>query len=76
MTLCIHCFPFKNYFVVLEEGDNPFKITCKCRNDIVTCSDRSGELLYINCLHYGMYTIGLCPEELVPESFTFSGLPE
>ena len=55
----------------MEEDDNKFKITCQCCNGFVTCKGRSGELIYITFLHYGLYSIGLYPEELDPENVYF-----
>ena len=66
----------KHYFVTMEEDDNQFKITCQSSNGFVTCSGSSGELLYIEFLHYGMCTIGIYPEDIVSEISTFSGFPE
>ena len=53
------------------EDDNQFKITCQLCNGFVTCSDSSGDLLYITFINYGIYTLGIYPEELVPEITTF-----
>ena len=61
----------KHYFVTMEEDDNQFKITCQSSNGFVTCSGSSGELLYIEFLHYGMCTIGIYPEDIVSEIFYF-----
>ena len=61
----------KNYFVTMEEDDNQFKITCKRCNGFVTCSVRSGELLYIIFIRYGFYNFGLNTEELDPDIFYF-----
>ena len=55
----------------MEEGVNSFKITCQHCNGFVTFSVRSGELIYITFSHDELYTIGLYPEELVPENFNF-----
>ena len=43
----------------MEEGGNQFKIICQRCNGFVTFLGRSGELLYINLIHYGISTIGL-----------------
>ena len=53
----------------MEEDDNTFKTTCQFCNGFVTCSGRSEELLYITFLRYGISTLGLYPEELVPENY-------
>ena len=55
----------------MEEDDNPFKITYQCCNGFVTSSGRSEKLLDITFLNSGLYTLGLYPEELVPEIFYF-----
>ena len=55
----------------MEEDDNQLKITCKHCNGFVTCSGRSGELIYINFIHYSMSTIVLYPGEIVPENDYF-----
>ena len=55
----------------MEEDYNQLKITCKIHIGFVTCSGRSGELIYITFLHYGMSTLGLYTEELVSENFYF-----
>ena len=52
-------------------NDNQLRITFQSCNGFVTCSGRSGELLYITFLRSGMSTIGLYPEYLVPEIFYF-----
>ena len=54
----------------MEEYCNQFKITCKHCNVFVTCSCKSGELLYITFLHAIMSTLRPYPEELVPETFS------
>ena len=46
-------------------------ITCDCCDGFVTCSGRSGELLYITFIHSVLSTIGLYSEELAPENFSF-----
>ena len=55
----------------MEEDDNLFKITCQLCNGFVTCKGRSGELLYINFINYGLSTIGLYTEDIDPENFHF-----
>ena len=55
----------------MEEDDNKFKTTCQRCNDILTCSGGSGDLLYINFLYAVMSTLGLYPEDLVPENYYF-----
>ena len=60
----------------MDEDDNKFKITCQCCNGFVTCSVRSGEVLYTNFLHAVISTLGLYPQEIVLKFSTFSGLPE
>ena len=50
----------------MEEDDNLLKIICQLGNGFVTCKVRSGELLYINFLHAGLYNIGLYPENVHP----------
>ena len=65
--------PVKHYFVTMDEDGNQFKITCKRCNDFETRSVRSGEMLYIIFLHYGIHTIWLHPGELVSEIFYFQG---
>ena len=63
--------PESHYNVTMEEDDNKFKITCQRCNDILTFSGGSGDLLYINFLYAVMSTLGLYPEDLVPENYYF-----
>ena len=53
--------PIKHYNVNMVEYYNQFKITCQRFNGFVTCSGRSGELLYVTFLHAGMSTLVLYP---------------
>ena len=57
----------------MEEDGNRLKITRQRCNSFNTCSGGSGELLYIKFFHAVMYTLGLYPEDIVPE-FLFSVL--
>ena len=61
----------KHYFVTMEEDYNQLKITCQRCNGFVICSGRSEELLYINFIHAGFFTLGLHPKYLFPENFYF-----
>ena len=62
MTFCVHFCPNKTPHVALNENDKPIKITCKICNRYIRFSGKSGELIYINFIHAGMYTIGIYPE--------------
>ena len=55
----------------MEEDGNQFRITCSYSNVFVTCSGISGELLNIEIFDDVRSTLGLYPEELVPEHFYF-----
>ena len=57
--------------MTMEEEDNQFNINIQCCDCFVTCSGRSGDLLYITFLHSGMSTIGIYPGDIVPEVFYF-----
>ena len=62
----------KHYHVTVEDDDDkPFKTSCKRSNLFIIFSVKIQELLYINFLRAGMSTIGLNPEELVPELLFF-----
>ena len=61
----------KHYLVTMEEDDNQFKINCQCCNGFLKCKGVSGELFYITCLRDGISTLGIYPEEIVPENFHF-----
>ena len=52
------------------------RITCRRCNGFVTCKVRSGELIYIAFLHSLFCTLGLYPEDIDQDFFTFSVLPE
>ena len=66
----------KNYFLTMEEEDSKLKLTCQHYNDFVKWYGKSVELIYITFIHAGIYTLGIYPEELVPDLFSFSGPPE
>ena len=51
----------KRYNVAIEDDGNQLKITCRRCNGFVKFSGRSGELIHIKFLIYGMYTIALHP---------------
>ena len=55
----------KHYFMTMEEDGNQFKIICQCCTVVVTCSGRSGELLYITFIRSIMSTLVIYPEDLV-----------
>ena len=55
----------------MEDNDNKFKIICQYCNVFVTRSERSEELPNITFLHARISTLGLYPEELVPENYHF-----
>ena len=55
----------------MEEDGNQLKITCKGCNGFVTCSGRSGELLYFNFLVAEISTLALYPEYILQENFYF-----
>ena len=55
----------------MEEYDNQFKITYQRCNGFKTCSDRGEEILCIIFIFAGMSTLGLYPEDIVPEKFYF-----
>ena len=55
----------------MEEDNNQLKITCQPCNSFVTCSGKSGEILYNTFFHAGVSTLGIYPEELDPENFYF-----
>ena len=61
----------KHYHLIYEEYDKPLKTTCKWCSVFVRYSGRIGEPLYITFIHYGISTIGIYPEDIVPENFYF-----
>ena len=61
----------KHYNVDMDYDDNYLTITYQRCNGCVTCSSRSGELLYINFIHAVMFNLVLCSERIVIESFYY-----
>ena len=60
-----------HYFVTIKEDDNQLNSILKLCNGFVTCSGSIEEKLYIDFIHSGIATLGLYPEELVPENLYF-----
>ena len=55
--------------MTLKEYDKQFKIKFQLCNAFATCSGTRGEMIRITSIHYGIYTLGLYPEELDLENF-------
>ena len=62
---------FKHYNVTYEEDNKPLKINCRLFDGFFTCSEKSGELLYITFTHAVLYTLGINTEDIDPKNFYF-----
>ena len=60
----------KYYNLTYEEDNKPLKINCRLFDGFFTCSEKSGELLYITFIHDEMSTLGIYSEDIVPENST------
>ena len=61
----------KHYNITVEEVNNQFKITCQNFDVFITCYVRSGEIINNTFIHVVMSTLGVYPEDIVPEKFYF-----